>query len=546
MPKAPSGKPEKLAAVVSTERGMVSFPETVFMMGCASEALEERVRDLDGKKRLGIGSVLEATPPAWVHVDPFSIMSRMVTNGEYAEFLQYEDEEGSFYDSSELWRHVWTDLGFHIQAVQMPFRASDGTVHFYEETYTACASFVEAYLQSVYHEIQCVFLGIPEKRRESKPDTGLGDIEDFEEASPGRGTKAPRDHILKRLFAFMKRKLGDSIRGEDAVGPDVLNEEERTLLTEYTDAKSVLADLDLIVRELRRGFGRQVDPRLQQAFKKGQVVVEPILLLERFASVVRSEPDDMMDIEACAPLHLMLYPRRWRSPQGQTRKRRLVGTAVPWKDCPVTGISFFEALAYAAWLSSVTEKPLVLPNEAQYERASSWPREAPPPDGKPIKLDPRRKLLFPWQDHNPQDFNYFFGREGREIEGYYQKGRRIYNELMESTARKLPEGDVLYQLEGFGWNWTCDRYSEMERKYSRFSDPDYPRYKKAPCIEPGGGRAEVFHYVRNRNPSDSLVVLKGSPDVVGGPGLTTRRYAAYPLRGYFNTGFRLVCEEIDG
>ena len=85
----------------------------------------------------------------------------------------------------------------------------------------------------------------------------------------------------------------------------------------------------------------------------------------------------------------------------------------------------------------------------------------------------------------------------------------------------------------------------MERKYSRFHDPDYPRYKKAPCIQPGGARAEVFHYVRNRSPTDSLVVLKGSPDVVGGPGLTTRRYAAYPLRGYFNTGFRLVCEEID-
>lgn len=541
MAKEPAGKPKKLAAVASAEKGMVSFPETVFMMGCAPDSLEDRIRDLDGKKRLGIGNVLDATPPVWVHLDPFSITRRMVTNGEYAEFLQYTDEEGSFYDSPELWRHVWTDLGFHVQSVQMPFRASDGTVHFYEETYTACASFVDAYLQSVYHEIQCVFLGIPEERSEPKPDTGIGDIEDFDDRPSRSGPKAPRERVLKKVFAFVKHKLRDSIRGEDAVGPGVLTAEERSLLAEYTDAKSALADIDLIVRELRRGYGRQVDPRLQQAFKKGQVVVEPILLLERLAAAARSESD----MESGVPLDLVLYPRRWRSPQGQARRRRLVGTAVPWSDCPVTGVSFFEALAYTAWLSSVTEKPLALPNEAQYERASSWPCEAPPVAGLPVKLNPRRKLLFPWQDHNPQDFNYFFGREGHEIEGYYQKGRRIYNELMESTARKLPEGEVLYQLEGFGWNWTCDRYSEMERKYSRFKDPDYPRYKKAPCIEAGGARAEVFHYVRNRSPTDSLVVLKGSPDVVGGPGLTTRRYAAYPLRGYFNTGFRLVCEETD-
>jgi formylglycine-generating enzyme required for sulfatase activity len=242
------------------------------------------------------------------------------------------------------------------------------------------------------------------------------------------------------------------------------------------------------------------------------------------------------------PLHRALYPRQWKSPEGQARKRRLVGTAVPWDECPVVGISFFEAVAYAVWLSSLTGEELSLPNEAQYERASSWPAEGMPPDGKPVKLMPQKKLIFPWQDHCPNDFNYFFGREGFEIEGYYRKNRKSYEELMENTARRL-DGQAIYQLEGFGWHWTCDRYSDTELKYSRFSDPDYPHFTDVPCLVAPGKRAEVYHYVPNRNPGDSFVVLKGSPDVVGGPGLTTRRYAAYPLRGYGNVGFRLVRRE---
>jgi hypothetical protein len=160
-----------------------------------------------------------------------------------------------------------------------------------------------------------------------------------------------------------------------------------------------------------------------------------------------------------------------------------------------------------------------------------------------VKLDPRKKLLFPWQDHCSHDFNYFFGREGFEVEGYYQKDRGKYKEVLDSTSRVLFEDKRLYQLEGFGWHWTVDRYSDTERKYSRFADPDYPKYNGAPCIEPGGGRATVYNYAPNRNPKDSFIVLRGSPDVVGGPGLTTRRYATYPLRGYFNVGFRLVREQ---
>jgi formylglycine-generating enzyme required for sulfatase activity len=272
-------------------------------------------------------------------------------------------------------------------------------------------------------------------------------------------------------------------------------------------------------------------------------------------------------VEEPVALSQVLFPRSWRSPAGMHKRRRFIGSAVPWEDCPVFGITFFEAVAYAAWLSAVTGKPVTLPDEAQYERAASWPVTAPPGRGgkagrssrqaaaKPLLLDPGRKLLFPWQDHCPHDFNHFFGREGRGVEDYYQKDRELYARLLRSTSRRLgakgaPGGEgeeggavEIHQLEGFGWHWTRDRYNETERKYSRFEDPDYPLFTAAPCATSDGTRVKVRHYVANRSPRDPLFVLKGSPDVVGGPGTTTRRYAVYPLRGYTNVGFRLVCQK---
>ena len=83
--------------------------------------------------------------------------------------------------------------------------------------------------------------------------------------------------------------------------------------------------------------------------------------------------------------------------------------------------------------------------------------------------------------------------EGFEVEGYYQKHRNKYKEVINSTARVVVEGQKLIQLEGFGWHWTVDRYSDTERKYGRFQDPDYPKFTSKPCIEPGGSRATVYN-----------------------------------------------------
>ena len=525
---------DKMKSVKVVREGMVSFPETVFQLGGSMADLDSRVRDLDLSKRLGIGNVLEATPSVWVHLEPFSIGSRMVTNAEYVEFVNYQDEEGSFYDSAELWRHVWSELGYHVGSVEMPYRAADGEVHYYEETYSACTNFLEAYVQSIMYEIQYVFLGLPEERTQSTVE-----LDAFDDGSADAAPKkATRDQVLKRLFAFVKYKLRDTIAPDSLDAMGGLTDEEQASVRTYGGTAAAIEDIESVVRELRKSYGKQVDRRLLQLFQRGQLAIESVAFLERFGAAVRAEAES----EATVPLSKILYPRAWKSSKGEVRKRRLVGTAVPWADVPVTGISFFEAVAYAVWLSSVTEEELSLPNEAQYERASSWPIKPPPEPGKPIPANPKPKMIFPWQDHCPHDFNYFFGREGFEIEGYYQKSRKTYDELMENTARRADETHKIYQTEGFGWHWTCDRYSPTELKYGRFKDPDYPRYKDAPCLDKNKQRVEVFRYAPNRNPRDSYTVLKGSPDVIGGPGVTTRRYAAYPFRGYRNVGFRLVAK----
>jgi hypothetical protein len=53
----------------------------------------------------------------------------------------------------------------------------------------------------------------------------------------------------------------------------------------------------------------------------------------------------------------------------------------------------------------------------------------------------------------------------------------------------------------------------------------------------------VYDYQTNTNLRFTHFALKGSPGVIGGPGMTIRRYAAFPLRAYPNIGFRIRVEE---
>jgi hypothetical protein len=191
---------------------------------------------------------------------------------------------------------------------------------------------------------------------------------------------------------------------------------------------------------------------------------------------------------------------------------------------------------------------VTLPNEAQYERASSWPCESAAVERGAVMLDPALKDVFPWSNHNPKDFHSYFGREGESLEHHYLVDRRKYEKLLEETSRRVEGQPGLAMLEGFGWCWTVDRYIENERKYQRFDEPDYPEYRDPegrPFAERGAERrgTRVFDYRPNTNRRHSHFVLKGSPAILGGPGMTIRRYAGYPLRAYPNVGFRILVRE---
>ena len=119
---------------------------------------------------------------------------------------------------------------------------------------------------------------------------------------------------------------------------------------------------------------------------------------------------------------------------------------------------------------------------------------------------------------------------------------------MDETARQVSDQRRLSQLVGFGWQWMADRFDARERKYERFNRPDYPRHDTPATIRSPEGAlgpipgeaAPVYDYQPNRNPQNSYYVVRGAPDLVGGPGICTRRYALLPLRGYHNVGFRWV------
>jgi formylglycine-generating enzyme len=78
---------------------------------------------------------------------------------------------------------------------------------------------------------------------------------------------------------------------------------------------------------------------------------------------------------------------------------------------PVVGVSWHEAVAYCAWLASVSGKSYRLPTEAEWERAARGRREG---------------ALFPWGDQEPQSrANY----ASRWIEGPEDVGQSAPNDF---------------------------------------------------------------------------------------------------------------------
>ena len=114
--------------------------------------------------------------------------------------------------------------------------------------------------------------------------------------------------------------------------------------------------------------------------------------------------------------------------------------------------------------------------------------------------------------------------------------------IVHSTSRRDDSRAALEMLLGFGWQWTTDRFDEEERRYSRFADGTCPIAFERPLKERTGLAtvAPVHDYVSNRAIRHGYFTLRGAPDLIGGHGLTTRRFAANPMRGYPNVTFRWI------
>jgi formylglycine-generating enzyme required for sulfatase activity len=221
----------------------------------------------------------------------------------------------------------------------------------------------------------------------------------------------------------------------------------------------------------------------------------------------------------------LFRPLFW--PDASERRNKgpvIFNLGVAWEVLPVVGVTLYDAAAYAAWMRMTTQQPVVLPSEAEYEKAFSWVLEGGD------NLVPERKHIFPWQGRNTLDFNQWFSRDGHSLQAIEARAA-AYQKLLDDTARPVGAGK-LYQGLGFGWQWTRERFNDHERKYNRFDS--------AGCMKRELHGRTVYEYSNVGDQNLSFFAVRGAPDQLGGPGTVTRRFALFPLRGYSECGFRCV------
>ena len=445
----------------------VPLDATVFLMGCALPLVAAPVRARAERRHSTLGSLLAPTPPVWVRLPELRIGRRLVSNGEYREFLrattQGTGETGAIYDGIDLWRQIWKGLGYRIDHQRVWLQRSDGPPASMDERYGQFDNFIEAYVESLRLETIRVLAG-PSASLEPAISPGNEVIRvHTEEGETFASLK--RDPLIDRVFAAIAAQFASLSR-------------ERSQTTRRLGKKPVLdpAELDELIGKLAARV-EAASVAQPQIFGRPGTEGEPLTFLVRYRTA-RSEQADEPIL-----LHDVLYPRLWPEADGEARPF-FPGPDVAWEDRPGLGVTLYEALAFTVWLSAAATKGeiVTLPTEAELERAASWPadrKDDQRADGPPLDSSP--KDIFPWQRRSELDFHDYFGGESKELQ-HYMTSRSEYERLVEATSRPARD-DRIEMLLGFGWHWTADRFDEDERRYSRFADGACPRAFERPRKE---------------------------------------------------------------
>jgi len=135
-------------------------------------------------------------------------------------------------------------------------------------------------------------------------------------------------------------------------------------------------------------------------------------------------------------------------------------------DKPVVGISWYEAYAYAKWLSTQTGRDFRLPTEAEWEKAARGP------DGR----------IFPWgDDWDPALVNYCDVKCDRDWKDVNNDDGYQYTAPVGSFENKSPYN--AYDMAGNVWEWTSSQYVDYPYEVDERESPEGDSWR----VVRGGG-----------------------------------------------------------
>ncbi|MCD4656340.1 MAG: formylglycine-generating enzyme family protein [Planctomycetes bacterium] len=550
----------------------VEFPSSVFCLGAQYDKLRDYIKAVDNEKNLGIGSVIHPTPAKWVTVPHFHMSRSMVTNQEYLDFLDapvpehIDAEEEYFVELPELWEHAWETarIGsvFYKMLTNDEVSVYSSTEKSWSEFYGDCENAIQAFIRSYKFEVYRL-CKLPFKRE------GDGEERLSFSNDPLYTEKLVYDaceYVYKGFRIFFPAFYSD----EEV-------EEVQTTIVERDGGFLNFRDnfiqyLDKLRGILMEFYTNNSDPKLCEQIVHNPSDIELYHMLARIRNEV-----SILETGQTLKIRSIFFPRFWKT-RGDVSKKKAASikgfkglkkhsmkvAQVPWELKPLWGITLFEAIAYTSWLTQVIEDEYIvtLPSEGEYERAASWPQDGYEitPDFK-MTVNIFDKSLFPWEpEHyepvsaedfrNPiKDFSAYFGNQSRSLEGFYFQDAVRYKKLLRDTARKVnddPE-NRLETLVGFGWQWTKDRFNPNEIYFNRFQSQtplSMQVYQETTNGDPEP--ADVYEFfAHGDNDQWSHFVCRGSGEILGGPGTTTRRIAMNPLRGFKQVGFRWIIQPQD-